>query len=227
MLDVHFKNSEETWDLIAESFDNTRRTPWIQTVEFINNLNSSDIVADIGCGNGRHLGLIVEKCKIAIGIDISKNLLKIIENKIDRKKQKTILIHGNNVFLPLKDNFLDAAIYIAALHNIKGRKNRIDSLKELYRILKKDGIAMISVWSREQERFKDILNNTDKNDFKKGDISLYWRQNNLNVPRFYHLYTKDEFIEDIKKSKLKIKQIIEAKIQSEKCVDNYFAIVRK
>ena len=49
----------------------------------------------------------------------------------------------------------------------------------------------------------------------------------MNVPRFYHLYTKEEFIEDIKQSGLKIEQIIEAKIQSKKYTDNYFAIIRK
>jgi len=56
---------------------------------------------------------------------------------------------------------------------------------------------------------------------------IYWRQNKLNAPRFYHLYTKEEFIEDIKQSGLEIEQFSEAKIQSKKYTDNYFAIVRK
>lgn len=227
MIDNNFKKSEETWDSIAESFDNTRRKPWKQTVEFINMLKNSDVVADIGCGNGRHLSLIVEKCKIAIGLDLSRNLLKITQKKIDKTKQNTILIHGNLVHLPILDNSLDAVLYIAALHNIKGRKNRINSLIEVKRILKKEGIALISVWSRGQDKFKNCFTKTNNVDYELGDIDIYWRQNKLNVPRFYHLYTKEEFVEDIKRSKLKIEQILETKIQSRKCVDNYFAIIRK
>ena len=118
-------------------------------------------------------------------------------------------------------------MYIAALHNIKGRKNRIFSLKEVKRILKTDGSALISVWSRDQERFQDCFAEASSNDCELGDIQIYWRQNKLNVPRFYHLYTKEEFIEDIKQSGLDIKQIFKARIQSQKYSDNYFAIVRK
>ena len=227
MTENHFKNSEKTWDIIAKSFDNTRRTPWQDVIDFINEFSSSDVVADIGCGNGRHLVLCVEKCKTVIGLDISRNLLKITQNKLERKKQCALFIHGNLVDIPLKNEALDVVLYIAALHNIKERKNRIQSLSEVKRILKDDGRALVSVWSREQEKFRNCFTNTSSNDDEFGDIQIYWKQNKLNVPRFYHLYTKEEFIEDIKQSGLKIEQIIEVKIQSKKYTDNYFAIIRK
>ena len=88
MTENHFKNSEKTWDIIAKSFDNTRRTPWQDVIDFINELSSSDVVADIGCGNGRHLILCVEKCKSVIGLDISRNLLRITQNKFKGKNHQ-------------------------------------------------------------------------------------------------------------------------------------------
>jgi len=227
MTEYHFKESEETWNAIAESFDATRGKPWKVVVDFVSTLSVFDVVADIGCGNGRHLILCVDKCKTVIGLDISKNLLKIAKSKIEGRKVRVVFIHGNLVNIPIQGNSLDSVLYIAALHNIKGRTNRIQSLNEVKRILKNDGRALISVWSREQERFRDCFNDISGNDCELGDIVIYWRQNKLNAPRFYHLYTKEEFIEDIKQSGLEIEQFSEAKIQSKKYTDNYFAVVRK
>jgi len=227
MTEYHFKESEETWNAIAESFDATRGEPWKVVVDFVSTLSVSDVVADIGCGNGRHLILCVDKCNTVIGLDISKNLLKITKSKIEGRKVRFVFIHGNLVNIPIQGNSLDSVLYIAALHNIKGRTNRIQSLNEVKRILKNDGRALISVWSREQERFRDCFNDISGNDCELGDIVIYWRQNKLNAPRFYHLYSKEEFIEDIKQSGLKIEQFSEAKIQSKKYTDNYFAVVRK
>lgn len=227
MTEYHFKESEETWNAIAESFDATRGKPWKVVVDFVSTLSVSDVVADIGCGNGRHLILCVDKCKTVIGLDISKNLLKITKGKIKGRKVRVVFVHGNLVNIPIQGNSLDSVLYIAALHNIKGRTNRIQSLNEVKRILKNDGRALISVWSREQERFRDCFNDISGNDCELGDIVIYWRQNKLNAPRFYHLYTKEEFIEDIKQSGLEIEQFSEAKIQSKKYTDNYFAVVRK
>jgi len=227
MTEHHFKNSEKTWDTIAESFDNTRRAPWQYVIDFINDLSDSDVVADIGCGNGRHLILCAEKCKNVIGLDISRILLKISQKKIKENNENSEFIQGNLVNIPIKNCFFDAVLYIAALHNIKGRKNRIQSLSEVKRILKDNGRALVSVWSRDQEKFRDCFSENFHSDIELGDIEIFWRQNKLNVPRFYHLYSKDEFINDVKKSGLKIEQIIEANIQSKTYSDNYFAIVRK
>ena len=226
MEDNHFKKSEETWNSIAESFDNTRRKPWKQTSDFIDYLNKKDVVADLGCGNGRHLILCAKKCKYVVALDISNNLIKIAEKKA-KDKLNTFFVHGNCVYIPLINNIFDSILYIASLHNIKGRDNRIKSLIELKRILKPGGKALISVWSREQERFKEFLNKDPKAYDEFGDIDIYWRQNQLNIPRFYHLYSKKEFIEDINQSGLKVEKVIEAKIKSKNYVDNYFIIASK
>jgi len=227
MAENHFKDSEEIWDAIAESFDATRRKSWQDVVDFIDELSGSNVIADLGCGNGRHLVLCANKCRTVIGLDISRNLLKITQNKMKEKQHSAVLIHGNLVHIPIKKDTLDAVLYIAALHNIKGRKNRIQSLKEVKRILKDAGRALISVWSREQEKFRDCFTVSSSDNCELGDIKIYWGQNRLNVPRFYHLYNKGEFIEDIEQSGLEIERISEAKLHSRRFTDNYFAIVRK
>lgn len=217
---------EKTWDTIAQSFDATRRKPWKKCIEFINTIAKEDLVVDVCCGNGRHLIPCVKRCKKAIGIDLSRELLSIVQKKLDVVN----LLHSNVVHIPLKCNTVDAVLYIASLHNIKGRDRRIQSLREVRRILKNDGKALISVWSRWQDRYrtqflKKWFTQTGQAEF--GDIDIYWRQHGLDIPRFYHLYSKREFLSDLHKADLKIIDIQDVKIHSEKYTDNYFTMVKK
>jgi ubiquinone/menaquinone biosynthesis C-methylase UbiE len=227
-------SAEKTWDIIAQSFHNTRRKPWKQCISFIENISIDSTVLDLGCGNGRHLIPIAKKSKKAIGVDISSNLLKIIQNRKQELDMRNIeLIHANLIDLPIKTESIDSALYIAALHNIKIRENRIKSLQELYRVLKKECVALISVWSRDQEKFYDFFNNQKYNqyiknkDFEDGDIEIYWKQNKLNIPRFYHLYKKNEFEKDLITAGFKIVKIKNEFISSKEIPDNYFSLIIK
>ena len=185
---------ELTWDTIAESFDSTRRKPWIQCLDFIDELSSQAIVADIGCGNGRHLIPCAEHCKTVIGVDISRKLLHITKQKTEEKNLQNVLcVHGDVRNIPLKDSSVDALLYIASLHSIKGRNERIRSLQEVSRILKQNGTALVSVWSRWQDKYRNYFLKqffTRNRSTEFGDIDIHWRQHGLNIPRFYHLYSK-------------------------------------
>lgn len=229
IYDNEKKNIEQTWDQIAESFDITRKKPWKQCLDFIDQLDTSSIVADLGCGNGRHLFPLAVKCQCAIGVDISRKFLTIIQKKIQEQQRKNILLlHANLAHLPLKEQSIDAFLYIASLHNIKQRQERLLSLTEAWKILKPTGKGLISVWSRWQEKyrwhfFKQMFFRTGE----LGDIDISWRQRNLNVLRFYHLYSKKEFERDLLEAGFIIERLSSVRIHSQKSPDNYFAIVKK
>lgn len=224
-------DNENNWNKIANSFDKTRRKPWDICINFIKSMENKKVILDIGCGNGRHLipcSKIIGNC---IGLDLSKNLLHITKEKIIQNNIKNVnLIHSNCKYLPIKDNSVNAVLYIATLHNIYGRNNRIKSLIEINRILKDDGRALISVWSRWQDKYRNYFFNRylhNKNRRKFGNIILYWKSEGLNTPRFYHLYSKIELINDISRSGLKIISIEGVKFRSNSYIDNYFALVTK
>ena len=220
---------EETWDAIAESFSSTRRTPWKQCLVFIDILKNSDIVADVGCGNGRHLIPSAQHCRYAIGVDISRNLLNIIQNtRREKGLQNVLLIHANAVHLPLQDKSVNALLCIASLHNIQGRTRRLQALHEMNRVLSDTGTALISVWSRWQRKhWRFFVKQYFFRSGEYGDISIYWRQHHLNVPRFYHLYSKKEFVQELKKAGFIVKDFQRVKLHSKRFPDNYFAIVQK
>jgi ubiquinone/menaquinone biosynthesis C-methylase UbiE len=231
MTNIHTKISEDTWDAIANSFDSTRRRPWTECIDFIKSLKKTSIVLDVGSGNGRHLIPCAKHCKKVIGLDVSRELLGIVKNKLIKNRLSNVdLIHSDAVNIPIKNNSIDAVLYIATLHNIPIRYRRIISLKEINRVLKPNGKAIISVWSRWQDKYRQhflirMIAQFGRNEF--GDINIYWRQHGLNISRYYHMYSKREFENDIKKTGFNIITLVGKKIHSKKHPDNYFAILTK
>lgn len=45
------------YEEIATHFSSTRHSPWPRIVEFLRSLPKGSIVADVGCGNGKYLGI--------------------------------------------------------------------------------------------------------------------------------------------------------------------------
>lgn len=54
----------KVYEEIADHFSNTRHSPWPKVVEFLKSLPRAAIVADIGCGNGKYLGVNQELCMV-------------------------------------------------------------------------------------------------------------------------------------------------------------------
>lgn len=221
---------KEVWERIAESFDKTRRKPWLKCVEFIDSMEKKGLFLDIGCGNGRHLIPAAKRSKLVVGIDFSINMLRTCRNNLENSEIRNYaLLQADARYLPFKDDCFDYVIFIASLHNIRGRDNRIRALKEMRRVLKERGRGLVSVWSRWQDRFllhfvKELFS---KKTEEFGDIYIMWRKDNINLPRFYHLYSKIEFLRDIKAAGLKTVRVKSTKISSKFLADNFFAVVEK
>jgi tRNA (uracil-5-)-methyltransferase TRM9 len=227
MVKTRIKQSIDTWDRIADSFHQSRQFTWDFCIKFISSIRKESRCVDLGCGNGRHLIPLSQHCYRSIGFDISRNLLNItLFNLKQNNIHNCSIVQGDLCSLPFQSNSIDNIIYIAALHNIKGKQNRIQSLHEVHRILKPKGSALISVWSKNQERFDNIKSLTDKNS-EPGDIIIHWRQHNLNVPRFYHLYEKNEFKRDLINAHFSLSSLEEISIASKKINDNFYAILTK
>ena len=120
-------------------------------------IQKSEIILDIGCGNGIETLLLGKKCKKIYGIDIYKDNLVIakIRSQIFKKK-----INSKIRFLTIenagfKNENFDKIFSICVLEHIP---NYIEVLKESYRVLKKGGQLIFSVDSLENIEDKQFIN---------------------------------------------------------------------
>ena len=98
---------------------------------------NKDKVLDIGCGTGRVTKLISKKTKKVIGIDFSNEMIQIAKKTLKNAKNIEYKKVDISKKLPFKDNSFDKVTAILVLNHIKYNKRLF---KEIYRILKKDGI---------------------------------------------------------------------------------------
>jgi len=138
-------NQQKTWDKIAHSWSNFRQ----KHEQTLNNLPwISGKILDLGCGNCRNL--IPFKNFTCYGLDLSPEMLK--QARIFTKKHnlKVNLTQSNLTKTPYNSNFFDYILALATLHHLK---NPQPALKEIYRILKPQGQAYLTVWNKLQLKF--------------------------------------------------------------------------
>ena len=187
------ENQEKIWNKIAEQWNNFRNQPEPMVNYFLKKyINNSGKIVDLGCGNCRNL--IPFSNFICYGVDFSKKMLKNAEiisknNSLDIKLYKAELTK-----LPFKDNFFDYALMLASLHHPKTKDKRKKALEELYRILRKDGTALITVWNKWQLRFL----------FRRKNSLIPWKIKNKIYHRYYYLFSYFELKRLLRKNNFKI-----------------------
>jgi 2-polyprenyl-3-methyl-5-hydroxy-6-metoxy-1,4-benzoquinol methylase len=126
------------------------RKPW-----YINHIKKKDIVLDIGCNNGQHTIRIAKHCHKIYGIDKDKRGIVLAESEIARNKLKNIIILNHDIekTLPFKAKMFDKVILLDVLEHIHKRKQL---LKEIKRILMKNGLLLLSV-PNSQTSWKKLL----------------------------------------------------------------------
>lgn len=95
---------------------------------------------DLCCGTADWTITLAEKIgpqgKV-IGLDFSKNMLKIGQEKVDKLRLKQVeLIHGNAMELPFEDNSFD---YVTIGFGLRNVPDYMTVLKEMHRVVKPGG----------------------------------------------------------------------------------------
>jgi ubiquinone/menaquinone biosynthesis C-methylase UbiE len=188
----------ETYDRIADHFSSTREYPWPEVESFlddyaaaaVNETSSADSERptrglDVGCGNGRHAEAMADHVPRVVGLDASRGLLEQARLRSAERGFEVALVQGDASSLPLCDDSVAVAVYVATLHHLRPRAARVASLSELARVLAPGGRALVSAWSVEHDRF----------DADEGfDTTVDWTlPGGERVPRYYHIYDANEF----------------------------------
>jgi SAM-dependent methyltransferase len=132
----------ETFDRIAKAFDSKRSRPWPFVADWTASLGATDDpVVDVGCGNGRHLALVVEKGMRGIGFDLSRELLSIARSRLPLDAG---MVLGDARSLPVQDAFAGAILAVAVLHHIPTTEGRRAAAQELARVARPGARALVS-----------------------------------------------------------------------------------
>ncbi|MBS3155728.1 class I SAM-dependent methyltransferase [Candidatus Woesearchaeota archaeon] len=97
-------------------------------------VDKKGLVLDNGCGPGK-LSLVIPEGNVIVGSDISLDMLR------EAKKRIKYLVRAQAEKLPFKDKTFDVVYTDSMLHHLK---NPEDGVKEIFRVLKDDGIAVVS-----------------------------------------------------------------------------------
>jgi len=189
------KNQEHVWNEIAKQWFHFRQRPFKDLDSILNKAAAwkSGKILDIGCGSCRNLLPFAKAGFHCSGIDFSKEMLKFAKQFADENKFKVELKQARAEKLPFKDNSFDYALSIATLHHLN-KEEQIQALQEMFRVLKKDGKAIITVWNKLQWRFI----------FKKKELLIPWNVQGKTYKRYYYMFNFKELKNLLKKTGFKI-----------------------
>ena len=142
----HYESLSRDYD---HRFDNPRIN-YMRSVEKIVLLNSlkMGLILDIGCGTGEQSVFLAEKGYRVLGVDISKEMIKIAKGRIKDAKFKDNLsfVIASAEFLPFRDKSFEGIISIFGIFNHIPKVDH--AFQETSRVLKTGGQAIFTVVNR-------------------------------------------------------------------------------
>ena len=168
---------------------------------FIKQLKGKNIL-DIGCGTGRDAEYFVNKGLDVVGIDLSDRFIEISRAKVPNAK--FIKMDMRNINFPLES--FDGIWAMASLLHIP-KIEAINTIKQLRKVLKTNGIIYISVKLGEGEKFI-------KRDRYKG------------LEKFFAFYTESEISDLLEKCGFEIIKLSLYKVPKQDTWIDVFAVKR-
>jgi len=204
--------TRKNYNLIAKDYSRTRGKMWEELKFLKEYATNKDKILDLGCGNGRLYELFEEMPVDYYGIDISEKLIEIAKSRYPNTKFQV----ADALNLPFPDNFFNKIFSIAVFHHIPSEKFRLQFLKEAKRVLKPEGLLILTVWNIYQRKtaWKQIVKNVflstfalSKLDF--GDVFIPWKNQSGKtvINRYFHHFSKRELKALAKKAGFEVKEI--------------------
>ncbi len=182
----------EFYDNIAKSWYNIRHwTIFREELEELNNNWKRGKILNLGCAHGADF-LPFSKSFDFFGLDSSKELVKL---SIKYAEKNNIIFHnvvGDMKKIPFKKKSFDYVISIASLHHLLKREERLKTLNEINRVMKKEGF--VTVWDRENPSLPP-----------GNIITKEWNKSGKILKREYYIYSKEELEEDLANAGFKYK----------------------
>ncbi|KAK0635051.1 S-adenosyl-L-methionine-dependent methyltransferase [Bombardia bombarda] len=167
------------YEAIAPHFSSTRYKPWPAVAEFLHAQTSGAVGLDVGCGNGKYLG--VNPDVFMLGSDRSPALIALARSRTQQQEQESqpepgassakaappppaaaaaatasdVLV-ADGLSLPFRDRSVDFAVCVAVIHHMSTRPRRQEAIRQLLSCVRAAGNAdagghvFVMVWALEQ-----------------------------------------------------------------------------
>ena len=183
-------NQEKVWDKISGKW-NVYRTRVSPSVErFLEGKHGK--ILDLGCGSGRNF--VKVDGLDWYGIDFSGEMLKFAEGKGYVELKRCGVDE-----LPYDDDSFDVILCYAVLHCVDSAEKRLLATREVYRVLKSGGEAVISTIGKNNQRVGGKL----------GEGVLPWTVDSVKYMRYNYVYDLEEFEDLLKGVGLEVVKIWE------------------
>jgi len=135
-----FENIYTKYDSMNSIISFQRHKAWRKDTMKRMNVQAGEMALDVCCGTGDwsiSLAEAVGETGKVIGLDFSKNMLSIAEEKKnDLQLNQLELVHGNAMELPYEDNCFD---YVTIGFGLRNVPDYMTVLKEMHRVVKPGG----------------------------------------------------------------------------------------
>lgn len=117
---------------------------------------------EVGAGTGKDSALILEQIKpggTAVLSDLSPNMLKLAQDKLNTEENNVHYFLGNGAYLPFPDDTFDAVFHFGGINTFSERKKAFD---ELTRVVRPGGKVVVgdesvAPWMRNQPTYQTLL----------------------------------------------------------------------
>jgi len=198
---------KQAYDSIAHEFDQSRKKQWLEFEDFLKYVKKGAKVLDAGCGNGRFYDLLKNKKVDYLGIDNSSSLLEKARENFPHAQFQL----GDMVDLDLPDERFDVVFSIASFHHLPGRRLRKQAIQEMHRVLRSNGVLILTVWNLFQLKYLAPLMRSVAHfllylglKYAWNDIWVRWGHHP--VKRYYHAFLPNELIRYFKKDNWKVEE---------------------
>jgi ubiquinone/menaquinone biosynthesis C-methylase UbiE len=199
-------------------------------------------ILEFGCGSGRFASYLKQHYTgkyTYVGVDISQELLSYA--KIHLPKQKFTCEDISEFVVRQKQEKFDLIIGTSSFQHISTCRERLFLMKHFYRLLKYDGIVMMTNWSFSKrflkKHWKEILKALMKYGITLGkssrkDVLVPRTNQGKTFHRYYHLFSLKELKKLMKFSGLTIEKLVYLDSKGEESEDwksskSSFLVARK
>lgn len=140
-FDKLYNNSKEPWGFSFRASQQYRYNAYLQTLKHFSDNYTS--ILDIGCSQGQFTTVLQDIASNIIAIDISERAIQRAKEKYGGCKKIRFEV-GSLPLLKYNNEQFDLVLALEVLYYLE-KEERIKALKEIKRVLKKDGFLLISV----------------------------------------------------------------------------------